>query len=73
MKGVINSLRKSFENGGQYINMWVTPATVALAIKLKKNIAHLKENVSAILSGIGIGVVFHTVIICPAQPDVPVQ
>jgi predicted murein hydrolase (TIGR00659 family) len=54
---------ETYFNGGQYINMWVTPATVALAIKLKKNIAHLKENVAAILSGIGIGVVFHTVII----------
>lgn len=53
----------SYFNGGQYINMWITPATVALAIKLKKNIEHLKKNVTAILSGIGIGVIFHTVII----------
>lgn len=49
--------------GGQYINIWVTPATVALAIKLKKNIDHLRANVVAILSGIGIGVVFHTLLI----------
>ncbi|PRY80100.1 LrgB family protein [Alkalibacterium olivapovliticus] len=49
--------------GGQYINIWVTPATVALAIKLKKNIEHLRANVVAILSGIGIGVVFHTLLI----------
>ncbi|GAB2490891.1 LrgB family protein [Alkalibacterium psychrotolerans] len=54
---------ESYFNGGQYINMWITPATVALAIKLKKNIEHLKKNVTAILSGIGIGVIFHTVII----------
>lgn len=49
--------------GGQYINIWVTPATVALAIKLKKNIEHLRANVVALLSGIGIGVVFHMLLI----------
>lgn len=54
---------ESYFNGGQYINMWITPATVALAIKLKNNIEHLKKNVTAILSGIGIGVIFHTVTI----------
>lgn len=49
--------------GGQYINIWVTPATVALAIKLERNYKYLRENYLAILSGIAAGVLFHTAII----------
>lgn len=49
--------------GGQFINIWVTPATVALAIKLEQNYKYLRENYLAILSGIAAGVLFHTAII----------
>lgn len=49
--------------GGQYFHIWVTPATVALAIKLERNYKYLKENYLAILSGIFVGVLFHTMII----------
>lgn len=49
--------------GGQYIHIFVTPATVALAIKLERNFVYLKENYLAILSGIFGGVLFHTVLI----------
>lgn len=49
--------------GGQFINIWVTPATVALAIKLEQNYKYLRENYLAILSGIAAGVLIHTAII----------
>lgn len=49
--------------GGQYIHIFVTPATVALAIKLERNFVYLKENYLAILSGIFGGVLFHTILI----------
>lgn len=49
-----------YNQGGQFINMWITPATVALAIKLEKNFVYLKKYYTAILSGIALGVLFHT-------------
>lgn len=60
---VLNIPYESYNEGGQFISLWITPATVALAIKLEKNFEHLRENVTAILSGIGLGVMFHTVLI----------
>ena len=54
---------ETYDEGGQFISLWITPATVALAIKLEKNFSHLKKNVTAILAGIGLGVLFHTVLI----------
>lgn len=53
----------NYNEGGRFINFWITPATVALAIKLEKNFVYLKKYYTAILSGIGLGVVFHTVIL----------
>ncbi|WP_423189116.1 LrgB family protein [Alkalibacterium sp. f15] len=52
-----------YNEGGRFINIWITPATVALAIKLEKNFEHLRSNLVAIISGISIGVVFHTLLI----------
>lgn len=54
---------ETYNHGGQFIDLWITPATVALAIKLERNFAFLRENVGAILIGIGLGVLFHTVLI----------
>lgn len=54
---------ETYNKGGQYLSIWVTPTTVALAIKLEKNYKYLKENYSAILTGIVAGVAFHTVLI----------
>src|SRR5699024_2890563 len=52
-----------FNVGGQFVNVWITPATVALAIKLEKNFDQLKEHYVAILSGVALGVLFHTVLL----------
>lgn len=54
---------ESYNVGGSFINLWITPATVALAIKLEKNFDYLKKYYPAILSGIALGVVFHTAIL----------
>lgn len=54
---------ETYEAGGSFINLFVTPATVALAIKLEKNYIHLKNNYKAILTGIFSGVIFHTIMI----------
>lgn len=53
----------TYEAGGKVVSIFVTPATVSLAIKLEKNIIYLKKNVKAILIGIFSGVVLHTVMI----------
>jgi len=54
---------ETYEAGGSLISFFVTPATVALAIKLEKNFEHLRNNYKAILTGIGSGVLFHTIMI----------
>lgn len=54
---------ESFNVGGRFINLWITPATVALAIKLEKNFDYLKKYYPAILSGIALGVIFQTIIL----------
>lgn len=59
----LNIPYENFNEGGRFVNMWITPATVALAIKLEKNFDYLKKYYGAILSGIALGVVFHTVIL----------
>ncbi|MBG9983636.1 LrgB family protein [Aerococcaceae bacterium DSM 111022] len=53
----------TYNKGGQYIGLFVTPATVALAIKLERNFSYLKTYYKAILTGIVTGVVVHTVMI----------
>lgn len=54
---------ETYESGSKVIATFVTPATVALAIKLEKNFAYLKQYYKAILTGIVSGVAFHTVLI----------
>ncbi|WP_161879379.1 LrgB family protein [Alkalibacterium sp. MB6] len=60
---LLNIPYENFNEGGRFVNMWITPATVALAIKLEKNFDYLKKYYGAILSGIALGVVFHTIIL----------
>lgn len=54
---------ETYGTGGEIINLFVTPATVALAIKLEKNFIYLKKYYKAILTGIFSGVLFHTLMI----------
>lgn len=54
---------QTYQSGGQLIAFFVTPATVALAIKLEKNFVYLKKYYVAILTGIVSGVIFHTLMI----------
>lgn len=60
---VTNIPYATYEAGGKLIAVFVTPATVSLAIKLEKNFIYLQKNVKAILIGILSGVVLHTVMI----------
>lgn len=53
----------NYDIGGRYISFFITPATVALAIKLEKNFLYLKRHYLAILTGILAGVVMHTVLV----------
>lgn len=54
---------EAYNQGGGFISLWITPATVALAIKLEKNFVYLKKYYVSILTGITLGVIFHTVLI----------
>lgn len=54
---------EAYDRGGQYFSLWVTPATVALAIRIEKNFAFLKRYYRLILVGSGSGILFHTVLI----------
>lgn len=54
---------ETYEAGGSYVAVFVTPATVSLAIKLHKNFIYLKNNYKAILTGIFSGVILHTIMI----------
>ncbi len=60
---IANIPYETYESGGKLIGIFVTPATVALAIKLEKNFAYLKKYYVAILTGIISGVVLHTAMI----------
>lgn len=54
---------ETYDAGGQVVSLFITPATVALAIKLDENFDYLKDHYLAILTGIVLGVLFHTVIL----------
>lgn len=54
---------KTYQEGGKYFSLFITPATVSLAISLEKNFDYLRRYFPAILSGIFLGVLFHTVLI----------
>lgn len=46
---------EAYQKGGQFINMFLGPATVALAVPLYKRLDQLKQHALAILSGILFG------------------
>lgn len=50
----------TYQKGGQYIGYLITPATVALGIKLYENVVYLRTYYKPILIGITSGVLFHT-------------
>lgn len=54
---------ETYHSGGQYLRFLVTPAIVSLAIKLEKNFDALKQYYPAIISGIVVGVILHTILI----------
>lgn len=54
---------ETYNEGGRFLSLFVTPATVALAIKLEKNFVYLKQYYLAILTGIVTGVILHTLMI----------
>ncbi len=54
---------ETYENGARYINYFMTPATVCLAVPLYRHIQLLKENLWAILAGIFSGCVVCAVLI----------
>lgn len=54
---------ETYESGGRLIGIFVTPATVSLAIKLEKSFDYLRRYYAAILTGIISGVILHTAMI----------
>lgn len=54
---------ETYQQGGQYIDYLIAPATIALGIKLYENIELLKQHYKPILIGIGSGVILHTTLI----------
>lgn len=60
---IFNIPYDTYQDGAKYISFWVAPATVALAIKLERNYQYLRANYLAIIVGIIVGVVFHSLFI----------
>lgn len=54
---------ENFNIGGKFLTMFITPATVALAIRLERNIIYLKKYYPAIITGIFLGVLIHSFLI----------
>lgn len=48
---------EQYKKGGDFISMFLTPATVILAVPLYKNINSLKKDYAAIISGVIIGTI----------------
>ncbi|MGX7014923.1 LrgB family protein [Vagococcus silagei] len=60
---IFNIPLETYQSGGKYFSLFITPATVSLAISLEKNFDYLRRYFPAILSGIFLGVLFHTILI----------
>ena len=60
---IFNIPLETYQQGGQLFSLFITPATVALAIKLEHNFDYFKRYYPAILTGILTGVVFHTAMV----------
>lgn len=54
---------ESYQKGADFLTILITPATVALAIPLKRHFDSLLKNYRAILLGITLGVCFHGVLV----------
>lgn len=52
-----------YNQGGQYISIFVSLATVSLAVLLKKNFGYLKQNAAAILTGVTMGVLTNAILV----------
>ncbi len=50
-------------NGGGFFKLFITPATVSLAVKLEKNFEYLKQYAKPIILSILTGVIIHTAMI----------
>ena len=50
-------------NGGNFFKLFITPATVSLAVKLEKNFEYLKQYAKPIIVSILAGVVIHTAMV----------
>lgn len=60
---VFNIPYETYQTGGGYLSILVTPATVALAILLEKNWKYFKSNLAAILTGAFVGVLTNAVLV----------
>lgn len=60
---LLNIPYEQYMKGGQYINVFILPATIALGTKLKTNFHYFKRHYKAILISIILGVVLHSVLI----------
>lgn len=58
----LNIPYETYNIGGKYLSYWITPATIALAIGLEKNIVYLKTYYKEIFIGIVSGIIFHTLL-----------
>lgn len=59
---ILNTFDISYSNyyvGARYIDMFIAPATVALAIPLYRSIHLIKQHALSILAGIGVGTLFN--------------
>lgn len=52
-----------YNQGGQYISIFVSLATVSLAVLLKKNFEYLKTNAAAIVTGVTMGVLANAILV----------
>lgn len=57
---IFNIPYETYSLGGDIIDFLITPATVSLAIILKRNIHYLKKYYQSILLGVAVGAVAHT-------------
>lgn len=54
---------ETYNEGGKYLSVFLTPATICLAVPLYRQIQVLKKNLAAIFVGIGCGVIAHAMTI----------
>ncbi len=60
---ITNIPYKNYQIGGSLFNLLITPATIALAIKLEENFIYLKKYGHFVLISIIIGILTHTIAI----------